>query len=137
MERHKISRFAFIMMIASTCYITLWTIEYLARLLANVFSQNWASWPIVDDSLQMGVQQYAVAAAFFLPVIIVAWGSYVCTMVVLGYFRKSEYFGERQARALKTLGLFLLGVAVVDTYVGAFELRMYTLWNSPYSKAPI
>ena len=136
MRQEKISRWAYGMMVAVSIYGVVWTVEYLWRLYRNVFSQDWATWPIVRDDLLMGTEHYVSAALFYLPVIFVAMATVFSALILLNYYRKGVIFDERPAQALRWLGLSFIGIMLVDTYVFAFERWFYTLWN-PEHREPI
>ena len=129
MHKQRISRVASILLIVVNIFAILWTVEYCFRIIPHVGWADWGRWRGVDDDLVITWWMRFLVGWFYVPVFFVAFGSFYFARRLLKAYERGVIFDERTAGSLIFLGLFMIGVGLVDTYVYAFELTLLSAWN--------
>ncbi|MCH2163584.1 MAG: hypothetical protein MK098_02880 [Marinovum sp.] len=136
MRQQRISNVAKILMVAVVVFALFWTVEYTLRIIHHVGYSDWTQWRAVEESVVITPGMRALVALFYVPVFVVALASFCYAMRLLQFYRAGIIFDHGPAVALIGVGLSMVGVAVVDTYVYAFEETLLSAWNSDGPVSP-
>lgn len=132
MRVQRIRILSTIVMILVGIFCLYWTYDYSVRIIPHITTADWSTYNIVDNNLAITTQMRIIAALFYAPVYITAFVSYYYALRLLNSYRQGIIIDIRPAYYLMGLGLSLLAVIIVETFIASFEGAFLSQWNQTH-----
>jgi len=130
MRQRRLALVSSIMILAVAAFGLFWTVEYTLRIYQWVFVRDWSDWPIIDADLEITTAMRWSVVPLYIPVYAVSFMALGCALCLLNLFRQGVVFDLRAVRFIVWLGVALVGVCIVDTFVPMLEYPLFTRWNA-------